>query len=271
MPEGDTVFLAGRRLDEALAGGVLVRAELRHPRLVGAQLTGLSVLGVRSVGKHLFTRFDDGTSLHSHFKMDGAWHLYRAADRWRGRTSDVRAILATDTWTAVGFRLHDLALLRTDRESELVGHLGPDLLADDWTDELADVAAARLAAGGDRELADALADQRVMAGVGNLYKAEVCFLLGVTPWTRVAELSPAQLGRAVALSRKLLHRNAWRPEQSTTGELAPGRQHWVYQRAGKPCLRCGTPVRSAEQGSWVPARHTWFCPKCQAGPRPGSM
>jgi endonuclease-8 len=96
----------------------------------------------------------------------------------------------------------------------------------------------------------------------------VCFLLGVSPWARVGDLTPDQQARAVALSRTLLRRNAWRPEQSTTGELAPGRRHWVYQRAGKPCLRCGTPVRSAEQGSWVPARYTWFCPKCQAGPRP---
>ncbi|HEY0804666.1 MAG TPA: DNA-formamidopyrimidine glycosylase family protein [Pseudonocardiaceae bacterium] len=271
MPEGDTVFLTGRRLDEALAGGVLVRAELRHPRLVGARLTGLTVLGVRTVGKHLLTRFGDGTSLHSHLKMDGAWHLYRAGDRWRGRTHDIRVLLATDTWTAVGFRLHDLALLRTDQESDLVGHLGPDLMAEDWNDELAGTAVTRLAADGDREIADVLSDQRVMAGVGNLYKAEVCFLLGVTPWTPVAGLSPEQVTKAVTLSQKLLRRNAWHPEQSTTGELRPGRQHWVYQRAGKPCLRCGTPIRVAEQGSWVPARHTWFCPKCQAGPRPGSM
>jgi endonuclease-8 len=271
MPEGDTVFLAGRRLDEALSGGLLVRAELRHPKLVNAALTGRTVLGVRSVGKHLLTRFDDDTSLHSHFKMDGAWHLYRAGDRWRGRTHDIRAVLATDTWTAVGFRLHDLALLRTDRESDLVGHLGPDLLATDWDDALAADAVRRLAAAGDREIADALADQRVMAGVGNLYKAEVCFMLKVSPWTPVADLPAGTVERAVALSRKLLLRNAWHPEQSTTGELAPGRQHWVYQRGGKPCLRCGTPIRIAEQGSWVPARHTWFCPKCQVGPAPGRM
>lgn len=271
MPEGDTVFLAGRRLDDALAGGLLVRAELRHPKLVGARLTGRTVLGVRTVGKHLLTRFDDGTSLHSHFKMDGMWHLYRAGDRWRGRTSDIRAILATETWTAVGFRLHDLALVYTDRESELVGHLGPDLLSADWDDEMAATALRNLVDGPEREIASALADQRVMAGVGNLYKAEVCFMLGVSPWTPVGDLPAEQLARAVALSHTLLRRNAWHPEQSTTGELAPGRQHWVYQRAGKPCLRCGTPVRSAEQGGWVPARYTWFCPKCQAGPGPGTM
>src|ERR1700749_104724 len=125
MPEGDTVFLAGRRMDEALAGGLLTPAELRHPRLVGTTLTGRTVLGVRSVGKHLFTRCDNGVSLHSHFKMDGAWHLYRPGARWRGRSHEVRAVLGTERWTAVGFRLHDMALVRTDRESELVGHLGP--------------------------------------------------------------------------------------------------------------------------------------------------
>lgn len=270
MPEGDTVFLTGRRLDEALAGTVLVRAELRHPRLVDVNLTGRTVLGVRSVGKHLLTRFDNGVSLHSHLKMDGAWHLYRPGGKWRGRGHDVRAVLGTERWTAVGFRLHDLALVRTDRESELVGHLGPDLLAADWTDDLAAEAVRRLAAAGDRELGAALADQRVMAGVGNLYKAEVCFLLGVTPWTRVADVPDPTVRRAVELSRKLLLRNAWRPEQSTTGEVARGRQHWVYQRTGRPCLRCGTPIRSGVQGSFVPVRYTWFCPNCQHGPGPAT-
>ncbi|HEX5120569.1 MAG TPA: DNA-formamidopyrimidine glycosylase family protein [Pseudonocardiaceae bacterium] len=268
MPEGDTVFLAGRRMDEALAGSVLTRGELRHPRLVETTLAGRTVVGVRSVGKHLFTRFGDGVSLHTHFKMDGAWHLYRPTEKWRGRAHDVRAVLATEQWTAVGFRLHDMALLRTDRESELVGHLGPDLLADDWDDTMAAEAARRLAGQGGREIGDALADQRVMAGVGNLYKAEVCFLLGVSPWTPVADLPADAVPRAVALSRKLLHRNAWRPEQSTTGELARGRQHWVYGRTGRPCLRCGTPVRSGQQGSFVPVRYTWFCPRCQPGPTP---
>ena len=268
MPEGDTVFLAGRRLDEALAGATLTRAELRHPRLVETTLTGRSVLGVRSVGKHLFTRFDDGVSLHSHFKMDGAWHLYRPGDRWRGRTHDVRAVLGTEQWTAVGFRLHDMALLRTDREDQLVGHLGPDLLAEDWNDDTAAEATRRLGEQGPRELGDALADQRVMAGVGNLYKAEVCFLLGVSPWTPVAELPVDTVAKAVALSRKLLLRNAWRPEQNTTGKLGRGQEHWVYQRTGRPCLRCGTAIRSGAQGSFAPVRYTWFCPRCQPGPAP---
>jgi endonuclease-8 len=231
-------------------------------------LTGVTVLGVASVGKHLFTRFDNDFSLHSHFRMDGEWHLYRAGERWRGRSHDVRAVLATDAWTAVGFRLHDLALVRTDRESELVGHLGPDLLAPDWDDAMADTAVRRLASVPDKEIGDALADQRVMAGVGNLYKAEVCFLLGVSPWTRVRDLPAAKVARAVALSRKLLHRNAWRPEQNTTGDIRPDRQHWVYLRTGRPCLRCGAKIRSGVQGNFAPVRYTWFCPTCQPGPGP---
>jgi endonuclease-8 len=263
MPEGDTVFLAGRRLHEALAGGVLVRGELRHPRLAEIDLTGRTVLCVRSVGKHLLTRFTSGHTLHSHFKMDGAWHLYRDGERWRGKSHDVRAVLATDTWTAVGFRLHDLALIRTDRESELVGHLGPDLLADDWNDTMAAEATRRMTEREDSQLGEVLVDQRVMAGVGNLYKAEVCFLLGVSPWTRVQDVKPELLSKAVLLSRKLLHRNAWHPEQSTTGELTRGRQHWVYQRTGRPCRRCGTEIKSGRQGSFVPPRYTWYCPRCQ--------
>ncbi len=266
MPEGDTVFLAGRRMDEALAGQRLVRAELRHPRLATADLAGRTVLGVRSVGKHLFTRFDDGVSLHTHLRMDGSWHLYRPGEKWRGRAHDVRAVLRSQERVAVGFRLHDMALLRTDDESDLVGHLGPDLLADDWSDAMAEEAVRRFAAQADREVGDVLADQRVMAGVGNLYKAEVCFLLGVSPWTPVRDLPDGTVHRAVALSRKLLLRNAFRPEQSTTGETARGRQHWVYQRTGRACLRCGTAVRAGEQGSFVPVRYTWYCPKCQPGP-----
>lgn len=256
-------------MDEALAGQSLVRAELRHPRLVAADLTGRTVLGVRSVGKHLFTRFDDGVSLHTHFKMDGAWHLYRPGEKWRDRAHDVRAVLASEKWVAVGFRLHDMALVRTDREGDLVGHLGPDLLTPDWSAEMADEAERRFLAQADREIGDVLADQRVMAGVGNLYKAEVCFLLGVSPWTPVADLPAGTARRAVELSRKLLWRNAFRPEQSTTGEMARGRQHWVYQRTGRPCLRCAAGIRSGVQGQFVPVRYTWYCPKCQPGPGPG--
>src|SRR5690242_5981367 len=266
MPEGDTVYLAGKRLRAALACRRLVRGELRHPRLVENDLTGLSVVDVATVGKHLFTRFDDGRSLHSHFRMDGSWHLYRPGMAWRRPAHEARAILATDERVAVGFALHDLELLPTDAEDRLVGHLGPDLLDPAWDDDCAAEALRRFTARADHELGLVLLEQRVMAGVGNLYKAETCFLLGLSPWTPVREVpDPA---RAVDLARELLLRNKDRPEQSTTGQLGRGRQHWVFERAGQRCLRCGTRIAVGEQGDGVYARVTYWCPRCQPGPAP---
>ena len=188
MPEGDTVHLAGKRLRAALAGHLLVRGELRHPRLVEHDLAGRHVLDVASVGKHLFTRFDDGRSLHSHFRMDGSWHLYRPNMSWQRPAHEARAVLATADRVAVGFALHDLELLPTSAEDRLVGHLGPDLLDPRWDDAHAAEALRRFTARADHELGLVLLEQRVMAGVGNLYKTEVCFLLGVSPWTPVREL-----------------------------------------------------------------------------------
>ena len=277
------MFLAGRRLDDALAGKTLTRGELRHPRLIDHDLTGRTVLGVASVGKHLFTRFDDATSLHSHFRMDGSWHLYRPGRPWRGREHDIRAVLEVPDRVAVGFRLHDLDLLPTAEEDRWVGHLGPDLLGAAWDEDPEGCTAEvvrRMRAEPDRELGAALLDQRVACGVGNLYKAEICFLMRVSPWMRVGDLSDAQVHDAVAWSRKLLLRNAWRPEQSTTGDLGEGAQHWVFERGGRGCRRCRDVVRTAGQRETQHAdrdlpgskdredRIAYFCPTCQPGPHP---
>jgi endonuclease-8 len=271
MPEGDTVFLAGKRLNDALAGKELTRGELRHPRWIEHDLTGRKVLEVATVGKHLFTRFDDATSLHSHFRMDGTWHLYRPGRPWRGADHQIRAILGVPDRVAVGFRLHDLDLLPTDREDTWVGHLGPDLLAEDWGPDHAAETERRLRADPDREIGAALLDQRVACGVGNLYKAEVCFLVGISPWTRVGDLDDRQVRDVVAWSRKLLLRNAWRPEQSTTGDLGEGAQHWVFERGGRGCRRCRDVVRTGGQDDGSSEREdriAYFCPTCQPGPHP---
>ena len=267
MPEGDTVYLTGRRLDAALAGRRLLRGELRHPRLVDHDLGGRTVLGVRSVGKHLLTRFDDGRSLHSHLRMDGSWHLYRPGMGWHRPAHEARALLATQERVAVGFALHDLELVATAQENRLVGHLGPDLLDPAWDEGHLAEALRRFTVRGDHELGLVLLEQRVMAGVGNLYKAEICFLLGVSPWTLVRDLPDPSA--AIILARTLLTRNKNRPEQSTTGELPRGRQHWVFGRGQQRCLRCGTRVRIAEQGEGVYARVSYWCPRCQPGPGPG--
>jgi endonuclease-8 len=266
VPEGDTVHLTAKRLRAALAGRLLERGELRHPRLVEHDLAGRTVLDVASVGKHLLMRFDDGMSLHSHLRLDGSWHLYRPGMRWQRPAHQARAVLETAERTAVGFALHDMELLPTSDEHRLVGHLGPDLLDPAWGPEHTAEAVRRFTARGASELGLVLLEQRVMAGVGNLYRAEVCFLLGLSPWTLVRDVpDPAAV---VELARELLLRNADRPQQSTTGDLGRGREHWVYERGGRRCRRCGTRVRSGEQGDGVYARFVYWCPTCQPGPTP---
>ncbi|RJK96479.1 DNA-formamidopyrimidine glycosylase family protein [Vallicoccus soli] len=264
MPEGDTVWLAGRRLHRALAGEVLVRTDFRVPQLAGADLAGRRVLEVVSRGKHLLTRVEGGWTLHTHFRMDGTWHLYRHGERWRGGPQwQVRVLLVTREWQAVGYRLPVVELLPTAQEDRAVGHLGPDLLGSDWDQ---DEALRRLRADPDREVAQALLDQRNLAGIGNLYKAESLYLAGESPWTPVREVGdlPALVDRA----HRLLVVNREHSAQVTTGDKRRGREHWVFGREGQPCRRCGTAVRMAEQGPAPYARVTWWCPVCQPGPAP---
>ncbi|MBA2770062.1 MAG: Fpg/Nei family DNA glycosylase [Sporichthyaceae bacterium] len=264
MPEGDTVWLAGRRMHQALAGRTLTRTDFRVPQLATVDLTGQPVVEVLSRGKHLLTRIGADWSLHTHFRMDGSWHLYRRGDRWRGGPKwQVRVVLETREWQAVGYRLPVVELLARDREVDAVGHLGPDLLGSDWDPV---EARRRLLADPGRELGQALLDQRNLAGIGNLYKAEVCFLTGLTPWTPVGDLP--DVAEVVDRSKRLLEANRDDPAQVTTGDRRRGRQHWVFERSGKPCLRCGTRVASAEQGDPPYQRLTYWCPRCQKGPAP---
>jgi endonuclease-8 len=265
MPEGDAVFLTGKKLGKALAGKTLIRGEFRHPALATVDLSGRDVLDVHTVGKHLFTRFSGDLSLHSHLKMDGAWRIYPVGAPWRFPAHHARVVLAAEAVQAIGVRLHDLKLLPTSEEPALVSHLGPDLLDPQWTAEHAERAIAALAADPARELGLALLDQRVMAGIGNLYKVEMCFLLNVSPWTPVSEVDPAEV---VELGRKLLCANAWRHEQCTTGDLGRDRRNWVYERSRQGCFRCGGKVLVRDQGHDVQRRPTWFCPNCQPGPVP---
>jgi endonuclease-8 len=267
VPEGDTVWLAARTMHAALAGKVLRRTDFRVPSLATADLSGATVREFVSRGKHMLLRLDDGRTLHSHFEMDGSWHLYRPGERWRGGAAhQIRAVLETDDAVAVAYLMPVLELLRTADEDDAVGHLGPDLLGPDWD---AAEAVRRLGQRPDREVGPALLDQRNLAGIGNLYKAEVLFLRGVSPWAPVDQAG--DLTALVTLAQRLLHTNRGHWSQATTGDTRPGRQHWVFERSGKPCRRCGTPVRSAEQAEPdhpERARLTYWCPHCQRGPAP---
>ena len=254
MPEGDTVFLTATRLDAALAGQTLTRTDFRVPRIATVDFAGRTVERVMS-HKHLLFRIAGGVTLHTHFKMNGSWHLYRPGERWKGPEWQVRALLETPPWIAVGFRLAAVDLLHTAREHEVLGHLGPDPLSPAWD---ADEALRRLTAEPDRAIGDALLDQRVIAGPGNVWKSEICFLRGVDPWTPVGRLARPE--RLVALVKELFEANRTTGSQITTGDLRPGRRQWVYARAGRPCRRCGTPIRV--RGREL-ERVTYWCPACQ--------
>jgi endonuclease-8 len=256
MPEGDTVWQAARRLHTALAGKVLTRSDLRVPKYATADLTGRTVLDVTPRGKHLLTRIEGGLTLHSHLRMDGSWKVYANGRRWSGGPAhQIRAILGTADHTAVGYRLPVLELLRTADEDRAVGHLGPDLLGPDWNP---DSALENLLQDPARPLGEALLDQRNLAGIGNVYKSELCFLLRVTPWLPIGELP--------AVAKKLLETNRDRPTRITTGRR--DQNLFVYGRAPRPCLRCGTSIRRGDQGDGSRERPTYWCPTCQTGPTP---
>ena len=262
MPEGDTVWRACRRLNEVLAGEVLARSEFRVPSLATTDLTGVGVREVISRGKHQLFRFSNDFTLHTHFKMDGAWRIYPHGRRWSGGpTFEIRAMLATSDHDAVGYRLPIVELIPTASEDTVVGHLGPDLLGSDWDP---DEAVRRLTAQLDRTIGEALLDQRNLAGLGTFYRAELLFLQGVHPHRPVGEVK--NLRRVVERGQQLLQANRWRAEQSTTGDLRPGRRAYVYHRAGQPCRRCGTLIRFEELGPAGEERHSYWCPNCQPGP-----
>ena len=258
MAEGDTVFATAARMHHALAGHVLTATDLRVPRFATADLSGQSVREVGARGKHLFVRTDGGVSVHSHLGMDGSWRLYEPGERWRGRAFEVRAVLTTEEQIAVGHRLRWLEVIRTTAEPELLAHLGPDVLGPGWD---AAEATRRLIASPDREVGDALVDQSVMAGPGNVYRSEVCFLAGVDPRTPVGSI--ADPSGMVDLMRTLMQRNRSGGRRVTTDDSRPGHDLWVYGRGGRPCRRCGTPIRSFARGPRSQERITFACPRCQ--------
>lgn len=248
MPEGDTVFHTAVVLATALSGKMLTRCDIRVPRYAGVDLTGHRVDEVVSRGKHLFIRVGPA-SIHSHLKMDGSWRVGRRSIDHR-----TRIILEAESVRAVGIDLGTLEILDRRREDQAVAHLGPDLLGEDWDPA---TAAANLIAEPQRPLASALLDQTVLAGIGNVYCNELCFVTGRLPTTPVGEL--ADPGRLVSRAREMLWANRLRWARCTTGDTRPGRQLWVYGRAGLPCRRCGTGLESDRAGE----RIRFWCSSCQ--------
>lgn len=240
MPEGDTIFRTARTLHAALAGKAVTRFETMLPKLERIPLAGRRVERVFAVGKHLIIEFDGGVQLHTHMRMNGSWHVYRQGQRWRRPRADMRLLIETADYVAVGFNV-------PVAEFGSAPEVGPDLLSPDFD---AGEALRRMKERGGEEIANVLLDQRVMAGVGNIWKSESLFRSGVDPFTRVRDLDDALLRRVIDNARKLLRASA-------NGRVEP----MVYSRGGQPCRRCGTRVMSRAQGP--DARLTYWCPKCQ--------
>lgn len=249
MPEGDTIWRTARSLDQALGGRALVRFD-------AARLTfrpfpaGTVVEGAEAAGKHCLVHFDDGRTLRTHMRMTGSWHLYRPGERWRHKASAMRALVEVDGWVAVCFAAPDVEL--TGRGHVAVDHLGPDLCAADADIDEAVRRLGELSPPG-RTIGESLLDQRIAAGIGNLFKSEACFACGIDPFTPVERLD-------LETRRRLLVVAA---EQLRAGIDAGRRPAFVYGHRDRPCRRCGTTIAWAAQGEH--RRGTYWCPTCQPG------
>ena len=258
MPEGDTVYRVAKHLHEALAGQTIVATDFRVPSAATISLVGEPVHEVISRGKHIIMRIGAYT-VHSHLRMEGRWRVVGAGDRLPGPHHQIRAILTTSSRVAVGLELGMLDVVPTAREHELVGHLGPDLLGPDWD---AAAAIANLGADPTLPISVALLDQRNLAGIGNEFANEICFVRGLDPARLIGEVT--DLPAVVTLARRMLHANGDRSIRSSTGDLRPGRTSWVFGREGRTCRRCGTTILRTRLGANpTTQRDAYRCPSCQ--------
>jgi endonuclease VIII len=273
MPEGDTIFRAARTLDRALAGQVVVRFESMFPALTrvheDAPLTGRTVETVKSAGKHVLMHFSADLILRTHMRMNGSWHIYRPGERWQRSRGDMRIVVATAAFEAVGFNIPVAEFLAS---RDLVRHeelrrLGPDLLGESFDVE---GVLLRFRERPAMEIADALLNQRVMAGVGNVYKSEVLFACGVSPFRPVSAVRDDELRALIGTARRFLQANVgtslapmttYTGYRRTTRRDDPADRLWVYGRARQPCRKCGKTILVKAQGP--DARLTYWCQGCQ--------
>jgi endonuclease-8 len=255
MPEGDSIYRAAQALHRALAGKTVTAFETVLPRLARVDdqtpLRGRTIERVVSAGKNLIIEFSGDLHLHTHMRMSGSWHIYRPGERWRRAHRDMRIVIGTEDFVAVAFTV-PVAKFHTSRglaRDEDLRRMGPDLLGKTFD---RDEAQRRIRARPDHEIANVLLNQRVVAGIGNIWKSETLFDARIDPFALVSSLDDVQLERIIASALKLLRRSA------------DGRQPFaVYSRGGDPCRKCRTPIRYRKQGE--DARGTYWCPKCQGG------
>lgn len=257
MPEGDTIAYAANRIRPVLEGRVPEEIVTPHPRHAmdrwPERLGGRVVERVDTHGKHLFLRFEGELMLHSHLAMSGAWAVYRSGQRWRRSPRRAWLVLRAGGREVVQFDGPTLELITEGRRrfDQRLAALGPDILAEEFD-------AARFLGrlrGDDqtRAFGDALLDQRNVAGIGNIWKAEGCWEAGVDPWRRVSEVGDAEALAVIEALRPRMQQSALEGPRSITPR--------VYKHAGRPCPRCAETIRAHGQGD--ANRTTYWCPGCQ--------
>jgi endonuclease-8 len=288
VPEGDTLHRAAKNLSRAMVGRrvMLFESEYAHVKVAADNhpLVGETVERVTAVGKHLLMRFSNGYTLRTHMRMNGSWHIYRDGEKWQRPRSALRLHLVVEnslslrsgervgergSFEIVGFDI-PVAELVDDRQLARgeVGKLGPDLLSEDFD---LDAALTRLRPLGAQPIGELLLNQRVASGIGNVYKSEVCFLCGVRPDRRGADVTDDELRNVYVTAQKLMRLNVATGSDDgintyfglrrTTRANDPSQSLWVYGRGGEPCRKCQTPISFFKQG--LGARSTYFCPTCQ--------
>jgi endonuclease-8 len=278
MPEGDTIFRTARSLRRALEGRPITGFCSTYPKLTrfhdDASLIGRLIERVESRGKWLLVHFSGGATLATHMLMNGSWHIYRHGQLWQKPRFDMRIVLENAEYIAVGFKvpvaeMHTVQSLARDRR---IPSSAVDVLSSAFDAEEAEQ---RLLAHAIEEVGDVLLHQDVLAGVGNVFKSEICFVCGVNPFCKVAALQLQQVKALVAAARKLVGANVLEDsgnmivtyggrQRRTTNSSDPGESLWVYGRHGEPCRRCGSAIRRRLQGP--DARVTFWCASCQPMP-----
>lgn len=278
MPEGDTVFRTARSMGRALVGKPITGFRSNYPLLTrfhdDTPITGQTVEGVEARGKWLLIHFSGGATLVTHMLMNGSWHLYRRGERWRRPARDMRIVIENSEYQAIAFtvpvaRIYTAQALAREKR---IPPAASDVLSDDF-DPVGAVARVRSCAG--EEIGDVLLHQQVLAGVGNVFKSEICFVEGINPFCLVAGLSDEQVTALIRTGQKLVSGNVledsgnmivtYRGQQRrTTHNTSPQESLWVYGRSGSPCRRCGTAIRRRLQGP--DARVTFWCMTCQPMP-----
>lgn len=274
MPEGDTIYRAARTLNRALAGKAVVRFETALAQLSRVDddlpIAGRTVERVRSLGKHLLVEFSGDLVLRTHMRMNGSWHVYRPGERWQRPRAAMRVVVETADFQAVAFDV-PVAEFRTGRElarDPAVARLGPDVLDPGFEEA---EAVRRLKERATLGIGEALLDQRALAGIGNVFKSEVCFAERVHPFTPVSALEDEALLRLVRTARRFLAMNVlassgggmvtYAGMRRTTHRGDASARLWVYGRGGEPCRQCGERIVLERRG--LDARSTYFCPRCQ--------